>query len=308
MLIANCNDVEKFLPIIQAFYQKINYSPSKEIVLFRGQNSDEPLLPKYARTIISLFDDDAITGEEVLSVEKERFLEFTRRAGLLIEKIPTTDWDWMGLAQHHGMQTRLLDWTENPLVALYFAFENLGFQDYNQSVIWALRVPKKQIVLPSNTSDPFALKSTKVFRPNIVSPRMAAQSGWFTLHRYLDKKQKFISLERNAAYNGSLGKLKIHLNPLKTMNFLNRLGVNSVYLFPDLDGLCKDINLGPEFSISNLEFSPKPQKISELPPSSPWKEKRNISLAKLIRLRNKQRRVFFSKTKLALAIKKSTKK
>ena len=75
MFIADCNDVEKFLPIIQSFYQKINYSPSKEIILFRGQNSDEPLLPKYAHTIISLFDDDAITGEEVLSVEKERFLE-----------------------------------------------------------------------------------------------------------------------------------------------------------------------------------------------------------------------------------------
>ena len=308
MFIADCNDVEKFLPIIQSFYQKINYSPSKEIILFRGQNSDEPLLPKYAHTIISLFDDDAITGEEVLSVEKERFLEFKRRAGLLIEKVPISDWDWLGLAQHHGMETRLLDWTENPLVALYFAFENCGIDDCRRSVIWALRVPKPQIVLPSTISDPFTIKSTKVFRPTIVSPRMTAQSGWFTIHKYLDKKQKFISLERNVAYNNSLGKLKISLNSSKTMNFLNRLGVNSGSLFPDLDGLCKDINLGPEFSTSNWEFSPKPQSKSEPPPSSPWKEIRKVSLARIARLRNKQRRVLFSKTKLALAIKKSTKK
>jgi hypothetical protein len=83
--------------------------PDPFTILYRGQRDSQPLIPKIGRY-------PYVSVEET---EKFILAEFERESLPYLRPTPNK-WELLSIAQHYGLPTRLLDWTTNPLVALWF--------------------------------------------------------------------------------------------------------------------------------------------------------------------------------------------
>ncbi len=209
--------------------------------VFRGvTNSDYRLIPTVGRVEVP---ESFSTRREYEEAILDRF---KRQAYGTMLRQPEDDWEWLALAQHHGMQTRLLDWTYSPLVALYFATrpevsdEDGGVIPISEDrAVYALHFCKHMNTAPSHRKGPFDFKRIGVVFPPDVSPRVAGQSGLFTTQP--DPASEFSTKGANP---------KVFPDPVRKMLLpkqvaadiqrrLFLLGIREHMLFPDLDGFAR---------------------------------------------------------------------
>jgi hypothetical protein len=227
------DSIEGYLNLIKTSEAKAMNNGNAMDFMFRGQSIDYPLLPKICRLK---------ARGELLQVEQYMLQEFKRTNPLLIkEHTPLDDWDYLTLGQHFGLPTRLLDWSNNALTALWFATADNAFVSAiapEYSVVWILMAEPSDFDLNIESTGPFDVPQTKIFRPRIIKQRINNQSGVFTIpssKELLEMRQ----MNEVDSFNNKLIKVKFPADKLREIRAdLNSLGVNAFSIFPELEGLC----------------------------------------------------------------------
>lgn len=211
--------ITSFVDLITYF----NRHTDKKNLIFRGQGDKNwKLVPKSGRSgYLEYYADD-------LS-EKFIFQAWMRYAKAFIPKDPDNLWDWLAIAQHYGLATRLLDWSKNPLVAAYFACSEELDKD---GVIFICQVSDFNPPI----KDPFDFKGVSIFFPTGLASRIISQRGVFTIS---DTPSKPISRIKSYAIE------KIEIEQQAKSEILNALSfynINKFSLFQDLQSLSEFLN------------------------------------------------------------------
>jgi len=183
-----------------------------------------------------------------LDDEKELFQQFKRRAHATLTNLPTNNWDWLAVAQHHGLETRLLDWTTSPLVALYFATQpkltggHLAPPNDNGGAVYVLHFCN--YINTAKDKEPFDYDKVGVLYPPHVAPRISGQSGLFTIQPNPDQELTIVKDER---FPDEIVKLEFDAPTAASIQEkVFRLGIREEMLFPDLDGYSRGIKINIE--------------------------------------------------------------
>src|SRR5437667_4864547 len=210
------------------------------------------------------------TIEDFMSLEKALLARFRQRSIPFQSRSLADEWEWLFLMQHYGVPTRLLDWTESPLMALFFAVtlarHSLGPRGRpvfgGDASVWVLDPAewnKRAVDLRSfsgsilTTDDPNAGGYKPVGDVNTMKPFPIAIYGAHNSQRIVAQRGVFVCFGKDTrpmevAYGKEcfpadcLSRLVIVKGRLPHMyEALKRHGLTDSVAFPDLDGLAREI-------------------------------------------------------------------
>jgi hypothetical protein len=251
------DSLEDFLARVRTFREKWK----EEELWFRGVTSSRHRLRP------SLYRDRRETEALARRQEDEARIEFSRRGhALVLEREPRTDLDWYVLMRHNGVPTRLLDWSEGCLIALYFALRRQtpappGSKPENGAV-WVLdpqwlngkaaeergKKPKYEFLTPSSPQlkkylPPPRSRKTYGLAPvallsNYLLRQMLTQRSAFTIQGAPDGFERIAS----APGHVRISKVVVRHRGFDTiLSDLSSCGVDEATVFPDLGGLGREV-------------------------------------------------------------------
>ena len=195
-----------------------------QLYIYRGQTrADWDLVPVVHRP------DVRPPGIEPVWFEQHLLNEFMRQALPHLAHLPSAGnhWEWLAVAQHHCLPTRLLDWTRNAIAALFFAVV-----DEHSEVDAAVWCYKHGSFEASQEVDPFEIDTIHLYDPPHISSRITAQRGCFTAHPITAPDEWPGHLVKAVIPSASRKKIRRHIRTL---------GVDWASLFPEADAVAREL-------------------------------------------------------------------
>lgn len=250
-----------FLELVEKFQTSVDGS-----LWFRGCGvASYKLLPTLYR------HKDAKTPDKVAGLEQKLMARFRQRSIPYHNRPLDQEWNTLFFMQHYGIPTRLLDWTENPLIALHFALMSAPYKRTakgmlkfnNNATVWILDPVKwNQRALdhqsytggaltpgdealsgysPKNTSFTGMNRFPVALYGEHNSPRIVAQQGVFTIFGQIINPMEKMFVDYQFPQD-SLVRITIKNAIIDNMrNSLLRHGITESVVYPDLEGLAMEI-------------------------------------------------------------------